>query len=105
MIPVFDTLRVFGTRIWRGKSPFIADRTHIHHLLTNNGISHSLATRLICIVHAIILIDVYMMRNVRPELVVAVLFAFMILVTFIFSNINLITKWFAPKSDSVPSEN
>jgi UDP-GlcNAc:undecaprenyl-phosphate/decaprenyl-phosphate GlcNAc-1-phosphate transferase len=105
MIPVFDTLRVFGTRIWRGRSPFIADRTHIHHLLTNNGISHSLATRLICIVHAIILIDVYMMRNVRQELVVAVLFAFMILVTFIFSNINLITKWFSPKASSVQSEN
>ena len=22
-------------RIWKGKSPFAADKTHIHHLLTN----------------------------------------------------------------------
>src|SRR4026209_2992400 len=34
MIPVFDTLRVFGTRICKGHSPFSADKTHIHHLIT-----------------------------------------------------------------------
>ena len=105
MIPVFDTLRVFGIRIWKGKSPFVADRTHIHHLLTNAGISHSLATRIICFVHATILIDVYAMRNVRQEWTMAFLFAFMILVTFIFANISLVIKWFSPSSDSVHSEN
>ncbi len=105
MVPVFDTLRVFATRIWRGKSPFIADRTHIHHLLTNTGINHSLATRIICIVHAMILIDVYVMRNVRQEWLLLILFAFMILVTVIFNNISIITKWFVSKSTSVQSEN
>ena len=34
LIPVFDTVRVFATRIWMGKSPFSPDKTHIHHLLT-----------------------------------------------------------------------
>ena len=105
MIPVFDTLRVFGTRIWKGKSPFVADRTHIHHLLTDSGISHSLATRIICLVHAIILIDVYAMRNVKQEWTLAFLFAFMILVTFIFTNISYILKWLSPKSNSVQQEN
>jgi len=105
MIPVFDTLRVFGTRIWKGKSPFVADRTHIHHLLTNAGISHSLATRIICFVHALILIDVYAMRNIKQEWTLAFLFAFMILITFIFSNISLIIKWFSSKSSSVQQEN
>jgi UDP-GlcNAc:undecaprenyl-phosphate GlcNAc-1-phosphate transferase len=105
MIPAFDTLRVFGKRIWNGKSPFEADRTHIHHLLTNAGISHALATRLICIIHAIILIEVYLFRNIRQEWVVALLFAFMILVVFIFKNISLLTKWFPHKSTAVHSEN
>src|SRR5436190_23859477 len=88
MIPVFDTMRVFGMRIWKGKSPFVADRTHIHHLLTNAGISHAMSTRIICFVHAIILIDVYVMRNLRQEWTLAFLFALMILVTYIFANIS-----------------
>lgn len=31
--PLFDLLRVFILRIKDGKSPFIADRNHIHHIL------------------------------------------------------------------------
>ena len=30
-VPVFDLLRVFATRISKGKTPFAGDRTHIHH--------------------------------------------------------------------------
>ena len=32
-IPVLDTMIVFRRRIQRGKSPFIADRNHLHHIL------------------------------------------------------------------------
>jgi len=32
-IPVLDTLQVMIRRLFRGQSPFTADRTHIHHLL------------------------------------------------------------------------
>lgn len=39
-IPVFDTFRVFTTRIIKGKSPFAADRTHLHHYLLDLGFSH-----------------------------------------------------------------
>jgi UDP-GlcNAc:undecaprenyl-phosphate GlcNAc-1-phosphate transferase len=101
MIPVFDTIRVFGMRIWRGRSPFVADRTHIHHLLTNAGISHAIATRIICFLHAVILIDIYVMRNLKQEWTLAFLVAFMILVTFIFANISMVIKWFFPTASSV----
>ncbi|MFA6150266.1 MAG: MraY family glycosyltransferase [Chitinophagaceae bacterium] len=40
-IPVFDTFRVFTTRIIKGKSPFSADRTHLHHYLLDLGFSHT----------------------------------------------------------------
>ncbi len=33
IIPVFDLFRVFAFRILRCKSPFVGDRTHIHHRL------------------------------------------------------------------------
>lgn len=40
-IPVFDTFRVFILRIFRGHSPFHADRTHLHHYLLDLGLSHT----------------------------------------------------------------
>lgn len=40
IVPIFDTLRVFIVRILKGKSPFIADRNHMHHILLDNGMNH-----------------------------------------------------------------
>lgn len=37
VIPLFDTLRVFILRLWNRKSPFKADRNHIHHRLLSLG--------------------------------------------------------------------
>ncbi len=44
IIPLFDTIRVFTTRILRGGSPFQPDRRHIHHLLIDSGLDHMQAT-------------------------------------------------------------
>ncbi len=41
IIPLFDTLRVFVLRLFKGKSPFHPDKSHIHHLLLNCGFSHA----------------------------------------------------------------
>ena len=41
--PSVDTLRVFIVRISAGKSPFAADRNHIHHLLVDKDFSHGWA--------------------------------------------------------------
>lgn len=40
IIPIFDTIRVFILRIMNGKSPFNADKNHIHHRLLKMGFSH-----------------------------------------------------------------
>ncbi len=44
IIPLYDTIRVFVTRLLRGQSPFQADRRHIHHLLIDYGFSHMQST-------------------------------------------------------------
>ena len=44
MIPLFDTLRVFGLRILDRRSPFSPDRTHVHHFLLDLGFSHRMVT-------------------------------------------------------------
>ncbi|WP_406684204.1 undecaprenyl/decaprenyl-phosphate alpha-N-acetylglucosaminyl 1-phosphate transferase [Seonamhaeicola sp. MEBiC1930] len=39
-VPLFDMMRVIGVRLIQGKSPFEADRNHIHHVLINLGFAH-----------------------------------------------------------------
>ena len=39
-LPVFDTLRVMLGRIFRGVSPFCADKTHLHHAFIDYGFHH-----------------------------------------------------------------
>lgn len=39
-VPIADTLRVMGGRICHGRSPFRADRTHLHHQFLAVGFSH-----------------------------------------------------------------
>ncbi len=40
LVPLLDTLRVFGIRILHGRSPFSPDRNHLHHLLLDRGFNH-----------------------------------------------------------------
>jgi UDP-N-acetylmuramyl pentapeptide phosphotransferase/UDP-N-acetylglucosamine-1-phosphate transferase len=44
IVPVYDTFRVFTMRIFEGKSPFVPDKKHIHHILLKQGFSHGQAT-------------------------------------------------------------
>lgn len=92
LIPVFDTIRVFSFRIWKGQSPFNADRTHIHHLLTNAGFSHGLTSKIICVIHGFILIEVYWLKQSRPEFILCMLVAAMTVVTIVFYNIQRLKK-------------
>ncbi|MCB9277758.1 MAG: undecaprenyl/decaprenyl-phosphate alpha-N-acetylglucosaminyl 1-phosphate transferase [Lewinellaceae bacterium] len=64
IIPLFDTIRVFITRIIRGQSPFRADRRHIHHLLVDFGFSHTQATGLLVLVNCLFICFVVSMSNV-----------------------------------------
>ena len=44
LLPLFDTLRMFIIRLYAGKSPFVGDRQHFHHILIDLGYSHKVAT-------------------------------------------------------------
>ena len=41
-VPMVDTLRVMTMRMIKGKSPFSPDKTHLHHVFIQVGISHSI---------------------------------------------------------------
>ncbi|MDN3656771.1 MraY family glycosyltransferase [Ferruginibacter paludis] len=58
IIPVFDTLRIFVLRLLQKKSPFAADRNHIHHRLLDLGFSHLQSTGILLLVNVLALLAV-----------------------------------------------
>ena len=104
MLPVFDTLRVFGARIWKGHSPFSADKTHIHHLVTNKGFTHAFAARIICVFHGFILILVYWLKDWKPEVQIFVLICCMGFLVYLFNRIGVLRKYFKPSTTSLATQ-
>lgn len=74
IIPLIDTIRVFGVRMIKGRSPFSPDRNHVHHLLIDRGFSHSTVT-LICVAANILLISAtYLFRFLGNSTLIVSLF-------------------------------
>lgn len=63
IIPLFDTLKVFITRILRGRSPFMPDKTHTHHLLLDTGLSHSQSTIVLIIVNIVFILIAFYLQS------------------------------------------
>lgn len=88
LIPVFDTARVFLQRIWRGGSPFVADRTHLHHHFTNKGIGHAITCASILVINGIVLLIALQLQHKNPNIAVLLLLLFMGCVTYLCSSIT-----------------
>ena len=63
MIPLLDTLRVFGIRIIHQRSPFSPDRNHIHHLLLDKGLSHKAITMSLVGTNLLFVLGAYFFRD------------------------------------------
>ena len=53
--PLTDTLRAIILRVYRKKSPFVADRIHLHHRLVDKGYEHWAASLIVFIISITIL--------------------------------------------------
>ena len=73
MIPLFDTLRVFGLRILDRRSPFSPDRTHVHHFLLDIGFSHKKITLSCVSLNILFIAMAYGLRNFGTTMVMGVL--------------------------------
>ena len=71
--PLFDTLRVFIIRIKNKKSPFSADRKHIHHSLIDLGLSHLQSSSLIIVYTFMIVSLAYITRHLEANIHMAVI--------------------------------
>lgn len=63
ILPLYDTIRVFMTRAFRGQSPFKADRRHIHHLLIDCGYSHIKTTTVLVVVNMVFITGVFFFHD------------------------------------------
>ena len=70
MIPLLDTLRVFGIRILHRRSPFSPDRNHIHHLLLDRGFSHRAITLTLVSINLIMIALVFLGRSLNCTLLI-----------------------------------
>ena len=73
ILPLFDTLRVFVTRALRGKHPLHPDRTHIHHLLIDSGLSHTQATAVLVGVNIFFIVLVFLLHRYTNSAVLILL--------------------------------
>ncbi len=91
IIPLFDTLRIFIIRIVQRKSPFLADRNHMHHVLLDMGLSHRgvsltlYGVNILFIGVALILRDISSLHLLLILCMMAIVFS---LVPYLFRSIN-----------------
>ncbi|NML36548.1 undecaprenyl/decaprenyl-phosphate alpha-N-acetylglucosaminyl 1-phosphate transferase [Chitinophaga sp. G-6-1-13] len=63
IVPLFDTLRVFSVRMLQGRSPFSADRNHIHHYLLDLRLDHRQTTLVSVSVNAVFIAGAYFLQG------------------------------------------
>jgi UDP-GlcNAc:undecaprenyl-phosphate GlcNAc-1-phosphate transferase len=61
-LPILDTLSVMVQRIGEGRSPFSADKNHIHHKLLALGFGHHEAVMVIYVIQAALFVLAYFLR-------------------------------------------
>lgn len=77
MIPLLDTLRVFGMRMMHRRSPFSPDRNHVHHLLLDKGVSHRIITIVLVSVNVVFIAATYFLQTLGcTSLILAIITLF-----------------------------
>lgn len=75
LVPFYDTLRVFFTRIFRNVSPFTADKTHIHHYLLELGLNHFQSTLVLFLAGVLFIVVSYLLRDLTVAWLLLILLA------------------------------
>ncbi len=83
ILPLFDTIRVFFLRIYKGKSPFHPDRSHLHHMLIDMDFSHMKATAILMGVNIAFILSACLLQGVILEIQFFALFGLAIGLSFL----------------------
>ena len=93
-LPFLDTIGVFGQRLAEGRSPFVGDRTHIHHKLMATGLTHYEAVIVIYAIQGAMVALAYLLRWQSDIFIVSLylILAGAVLVGFVAAGHNLIPQ-------------
>ena len=90
-VPLIDTFRVMTTRIKKGKSPFVADKNHVHHLLLSTGLKHKEVTFILLTINLFFIGLGLLLRNFNIE--IALLIVITCAVTLIVALWRIVDKY------------
>lgn len=65
IVPIIDTISVIIIRVSTKKSPFSADKNHIHHRVLRLGFSHGETSIIICLSNVLIIVFAYFLRHLN----------------------------------------
>jgi len=68
ILPIVDTLNVILVRLWNKKSPFEADKNHIHHKLLKLDLTHRRSSFYIITYYLFIIAVAYFLRHINVNL-------------------------------------
>lgn len=97
-VPVFDSFRVFLNRARKGRSPFKADRTHLHHLLLDAGFTHTETVVILLLSNVLIVTVALYMQDENINLALA---AIIILAIILFGILYYTRKKRMTKNNSI----
>ena len=86
--PLTDTLRVFTIRALQGKSPFTADKNHIHHKMLENGMNHKQVVLIVSVYSILMVLMAVMCAALEPNLSLLVLLVFDFILVFVMMKIK-----------------
>jgi UDP-GlcNAc:undecaprenyl-phosphate GlcNAc-1-phosphate transferase len=73
ILPIVDTSNVFCIRIFTRKSPFVADKNHIHHSLLLLGLTHRRSTFYIILYYLFIIGVAYYYRHLNVNILLLII--------------------------------
>jgi UDP-N-acetylmuramyl pentapeptide phosphotransferase/UDP-N-acetylglucosamine-1-phosphate transferase len=73
ILPIVDTLNVIFIRLYHKKSPFDADKNHIHHKLLKLNLTHRRSTFYIIVYYVMIVGIAYYLRHINVNLLLLVI--------------------------------
>ncbi len=90
ILPIVDTLNVILIRLSLKKSPFEADKNHIHHRVLKLGVTHRRATFYILCYYLFVVAVAYFLRHLEDNLLLMIIMALGLLGAYI---PNIILKY------------
>ncbi len=81
IIPLFDLLQVSIKRIMQKRSPFSADREHLHHKLLDLGLGHNQTVFILISFNIMIILFTYFFQHIQAEILLIYILCICLLAT------------------------